>query len=276
MESKVWLITGCSSGLGRALAETVAASGAKLMATARRPETLAELEPQYPETVRTRALDVTKTAGIADVVEDTVAEFGRLDVVVNNAGYGLLGALEELDAAQIERNLATNFLGPVHLIRAALPIFRAQQSGHIINISAIAAFSPEMGFSVYGAGKAALDALADSVASEAGVFGVRVTQVIPGPFRTDFIGRSLERAARTVPGYERTSGKFAAYLDKINGAQPGDPRKAAQAILAAARADRPPRRLLLGKFAHDQYRRRLEALGRELPASEALGLATDY
>lgn len=276
MESKVWLITGCSSGLGRALAEAVAASGAKLMATARRPETLAALEEACPETVRTRALDVTRVQEIADVVEDTVAEFGRLDVLVNNAGYGLLGALEELEPAQIERNLATNFFGPLHLMRAALPIFRAQGSGHIVNISAIAAFSPEMGFSVYGAGKAALDALADSVASEAGVFGVRVTQVIPGPFRTDFIGRSLERAARSIAGYERTSGKFAAHLAKLDGQQPGDPAKAAQAILAVANAERPPRRLLLGKFAHQQYRRRLDALAREIAAWEAVGLAADF
>jgi NAD(P)-dependent dehydrogenase (short-subunit alcohol dehydrogenase family) len=276
VDSKVWLITGCSSGLGRAIAEAVASSGSRLMATARNPGTLADLEQQYPDTVRTRALDVTKTAEIPDVVEDTVAEFGRLDVLVNNAGYGLLGALEELDPAQIERNLATNFLGPLHLIRAALPIFRAQQGGHIINISAIAAFSPEMGFSVYGAAKAALDALAESVASETRVFGVRVTQVVPGPFRTDFIGRSLERGVRAIGGYERTSGKFAAHLEKINGKQPGDPAKAAKAILEIANAERPPRQLLLGKFAHDQYRRRLDTVTKEIAAWEPVGMPADY
>lgn len=251
----------------------MAASGANVMATARKLESIADLER---ENVRARALDVTDAAAIVDAVEDTVAEFGRLDVLVNNAGYGLVGALEELDERQIERNLATNFLGPLRLMRAALPIFRAQQGGHIVNISAIAAFSPEMGFSVYGAGKAALDALADSVASETSVFGIRVTQVVPGPFRTDFIGRSLERGARTVAGYERTRGKFAAHLEKIDGKQPGDPAKAAQAILAIANAERPPRRLLLGKFAHDQFRRRLEALGRDVAAGESTGLAADY
>jgi NAD(P)-dependent dehydrogenase (short-subunit alcohol dehydrogenase family) len=246
------------------------------MATARASEAVADLERQYPETVRIRELDVTNTAQISDVVEDTVAEFGRIDVLVNCAGYGLIGALEEFDPKQIERNMATNFLGPMHLMRAALPIFRAQQSGHIINISAIAAFSPEMGFSVYGAAKAALDALAESVASEASVFGVRVTQVVPGPFRTDFIGRSLERGVRAIGGYERTSGKFAAHLEKINGKQPGDPAKAAKAILEIANAERPPRRLLLGKFAHDQYRRRLDALSKEAAAWETVGLPADY
>jgi NAD(P)-dependent dehydrogenase (short-subunit alcohol dehydrogenase family) len=276
VESKVWLITGCSSGLGRALAEAAASSGARVMATARRLETLADLEALYADRVRTRALNVTDFAAIADVVEDTVAEFGRLDVLVNNAGYGLIGALEEFDPEQIERNLATNFLGPVHLMRAALPIFRAQGSGHIVNICAIAAVSPEMGFSVYGASKAALEALAESAASEAQVFGVKVTNVVPGPFRTDFIGRSLERGVRTIPGYERTAGKFAAYLEKLNGHQPGDPAKAAQAIVAAVNAERPPRRLLLGKFAIEQFRRRLDRLAREAAESEAAALAADY
>ena len=276
VKPKVWLITGCSSGLGNALAGAAAAAGHHVVATARRPETLDALRARFPDQVHVAALDVTNAAQARDAVEDAVGAFGRLDVLVNNAGYGLLGALEELSEEQIARNLDTNLMGPLRMMRAALPIFRAQRAGHIINIGAMAAVNAEMGFGVYGGAKAALETLSDALASEVSVLGIKVTVVIPGPFRTDFIGRSIDRAANPLPDYERTSGKFAAFLDKLDGAQPGDPAKAAAAILRIAAEERPPRRLFLGKFAYDKARAKAQQLLRELDSWEAIGLATDY
>jgi NAD(P)-dependent dehydrogenase (short-subunit alcohol dehydrogenase family) len=273
---KVWLITGCSSGLGRALAEAAAAAGHRVVATARQTAALDTLKAPYGDSVHTTELDVTRPEQIRDAVEDAVGVFGRLDVVVNNAGYGLLGALEELSDAQIERNLSTNFFGPLRVMRAALPVLRAQGSGHIINIGAMAAVNAEMGFGVYGGSKAALDVLSDAVASEVSVLGIKVTVVIPGPFRTQFIGSSIERAAKPIAAYERTSGKFAAFLAKLDGSQPGDPAKAAQAILRIAAEDRPARRLYLGRFAYEKTRAKAQAMTRDLDAWPAAGLDTDF
>ncbi len=276
MESKVWLITGCSSGFGRALATAAAGAGHRVVATARKVASLEGLREQFPDTVHAAELDVTVASQIRDVVEDAVGVFGRLDVLVNNAGYGLLGALEELSEEQIARNFETNLWGPLRLMRAALPIFRAQRSGHIVNMGAMAAVNAEMGFGVYGGAKAALETLSDAVASEVSVLGVKVTTVIPGPFRTRFVGESIERAASPIPEYERTSGKFAAFLGKLDGSQPGDPDKAAQAILRIVGEDRPPRRLFLGKFAYDKTRAKAQSLVRDLDAWEAVGLPTDF
>jgi NAD(P)-dependent dehydrogenase (short-subunit alcohol dehydrogenase family) len=271
MDSKVWLITGCSSGFGLELARAVIAAGHRLMATARNTESIAHLKA---EGVEIGALDVTNPLACRDAVEDTVAYFGRLDVLANNAGQGLTGALEELSREDIERNLAVNYLGPLDLMRAALPVMRVQRSGHIVNIGAMAAVTGEMGFGAYGAAKAALELASEALASEVSPFGIKVTVVTPGPFRTRFI-QALARGGNRIADYDRTAGKFAAYLDKIDGQQPGDPAKAAQAILEAVAADRPPRRLLIGKFAHDKTRQKLQNWAKEIDAWEAVGLPTD-
>jgi NAD(P)-dependent dehydrogenase (short-subunit alcohol dehydrogenase family) len=275
-DSPVWLITGCSSGLGRALAVRVLARGHRLIATARQPETLDELVAADPSRCRALALDVADASQVAPVVAQAAEIFGRLDVVVNNAGYGLVGAVEEYDEAQITRNFETNFFGALRVIRAALPILRAQRRGHFVNISAAAVIANYAGFSIYGATKWALEGLSESLAAEVRPLGLKVTIVQPGPFRTEFISRSLERASAAIPDYEASSGKFRRFLETMNGRQPGDPAKAADAIIAAVESDNPPLRLVLGKYAIDKTRRKLGSAARELDAGSAAGAATDF
>ena len=210
------------------------------------------------------------------VVAQAAQVWGQLDVVVNNAGYGLIGALEECDEAQMRRNLETNLLGPIFVMQAVLPILRAQKSGHILNLSAIAAFNNHPGFSVYGGAKAGLDAASDALRDEVRPLGISVTTIAPGPFRTDFIGRSLDRASEHISDYDKTSGKFAAYLDKINGTQPGDPDAAACAIVQMILDGKTPARLFLGKFAMESARKKIAALERELADWESMSLGTDF
>lgn len=274
--ARVWLITGCSSGFGRALAEQVLQRGHRLIATARDISTLAELVAQFPETCRALTLDVTNAAQVKSVVAESAGAFGQLDVVVNNAGYGLIGALEECDDEQIWRNFNTNLFGALRVIRAALPILRPQKRGHIINLSAAAAISNYAGFSIYGGAKCALEGVSEALALEVQSLGIKVTLVEPGPFRTDFISRSLDRGTKPIADYEASSGKFAAFLEKVNGSQPGDPVKAAQAIIHITETDRAPLRFVLGKYANDKALKQLEVRRRELDAWKEVGLPTDF
>ncbi|MFZ4681210.1 MAG: oxidoreductase [Terrimicrobiaceae bacterium] len=274
--SRVWLITGCSSGFGLALASAVLSSGQRVIATARQPATLDDLAARFPATCRALALDVTDGAQVKAVVAQAVESFGQLDVVVNNAGYGLVGAFEELGPEQIARNFDTNFFGALDVIRQTLPILRAQGSGHIVNISAAAVISNYAGFSIYGATKWALEGVSESLAAELKPLGIKVTIVQPGPFRTDFIGRSLERAEKHIADYDRSSGKFLRFLETMDGRQPGDPARAAEAIIAAVESDAPPLRLVLGKYANDKTRKKLADAERERAAWEPVGLPADF
>jgi NAD(P)-dependent dehydrogenase (short-subunit alcohol dehydrogenase family) len=274
--ARVWFVTGCSSGFGRALAERIVAEGDLLIATARRPESLGHLASLAPDSVRVFALDVTDPGAVRRVVAGAHAVWGRLDVIVNNAGYGLLGALEECDDDQIARNFATNLLGPVHVMRAALPLLRARRSGHIINLSAAAAIANYAGFGVYGGAKCGLEGVSEAVRAEVAPLGIRVTLVQPGPFRTDFIARSLERAANPVADYAATSGRFAQLLERVDGHQPGDPERAAAAIVNMVRHGRAPQRLVLGRYATDKVRKTLRAREAELNEWMDVGLATDF
>jgi NAD(P)-dependent dehydrogenase (short-subunit alcohol dehydrogenase family) len=272
----VWFITGCSRGLGRALALRVLERGHRLVATARQPASLDDLVALGVGRCRALALDVADPGQVSAVVARAAAVFGRLDVVVNNAAYGLVGALEELDDGQIARNFETNFFAAVRVIRAALPILRAQRHGHFITISAAAVIANYPGFSIYGATKWALEGVLESLAAEVRPLGVRVTIVQPGPLRTDFVTRSIEDGAGRIADYDASSGKFRRLLDAMNGKQPGDPAKAADAIVAIAEAENPPLRLVLGKYAHDKARRKIASSARELETWGAAGAATDF
>ena len=274
--SRVWLITGCSSGFGRALATAALARGQWVVATARRLESIAPLAERHPDTCRAITLDVTDSAQVKSAVAEAAAAFGRIDVVVNNAGYGLIGAFEELGEEQIARNFSVNFFGALEVIRATLPILRAQGSGHIVNISAAAVISNYAGFSIYGATKWALEGVSESLAAELKPLGIKVTIVQPGPFRTDFISRSLERAENHLADYDRTSGKFLRFLETMEGKQPGDPARAAEAIIAAVESDTPPSRLVLGKYANDKARKKFTDAEKERAAWEHVGVPTDF
>ena len=275
MSEKVWLITGCSSGFGRALAEAALLRGDRVVLTARNVATLADLAARWPANSHLTTLDVTDFGQIQQVVDEAVRVFGRIDILVNNAGYGLLGSLEECSAAQIRRNFEVNFFGPLELIRCALPHFRAARSGHVLNISAAAAITNYAGFGIYGSAKCALEGMSESLAAEGRSFGLKVTIVQPGPFRTDFISRSLDRAQVALPEYEASVGKFAKFIDGIDGKQPGDPVLAAQVILQAVDAERPPLRLVIGKYALDKARRTIAGRDAELKTWEAASVAAD-
>jgi NAD(P)-dependent dehydrogenase (short-subunit alcohol dehydrogenase family) len=274
--SRVWFITGCSGGLGRALAGAALSRGDRVVAASRRPDELADLVAAHPETCRTVALDAHDPVSIRAAFDETARTFGGIDVLVNNAGGAVFGAFEELDDAEIARNLELNFLAPLRLTRAALPLMRARRRGHIISISAAAVLGNYPGFSAYGAAKSALEAAMESLAQETRPFGIGVTLVQPGPFRTGFLERSTARAAVRIEDYAATSGKFLTYLGSIAGKQPGSPEGAARAILAVADAERPPLRLVLGKYAVDKARRRLVTAGRELDAWAEAGTAADF
>lgn len=269
------LITGASTGFGRSLATEALDRGHLVALAVRNPESVADLVAAHPGKAHAIRFDLTKPADAERAVRETIEQFGSLDVLINNAGYGLLAALEETTDEQLARNLETNFTGPFRLIRAALPVMRAQKSGRIISLSAIAAYANHPGFAVYAGAKAALDAACDAAAQETVAFGIKFTQVIPGPFRTDFIGRSLDHAER-LTDYEATVGKFGAYLAKVNGKQPGDPTAASRLILDLLDAEKPPFRLVIGQYATSMLTKKIAANASELDAWKERGLATDF
>jgi NAD(P)-dependent dehydrogenase (short-subunit alcohol dehydrogenase family) len=274
--TKVWLITGSSTGFGRSLAEAALKHGNRLIATARKPEQLQALVDQYPEQVKALPLDVTNLDQVKATVDTAQQAFGRIDVLVNNAGYGLIGALEEVSEEQIQRNFDTNLFGAIHMMRAVLPMMRQQGSGHIVNMSAIAGFTNELGFSIYGGAKFALEGVSEALYGEVAPLGINVTIVEPGPFRTDFIGRSLDRAATSMEAYQPTVGKFLQFLNTIEGKQPGDPDKAAQVLIQVVNSEKPPLRLVLGKYAYSKFRQKIASLTQELDDWEAIAANTDF
>lgn len=272
---KTILITGASTGFGHSLATEALNRGHQVALAVRNPEGVADLVGAYPGKAHAIRFDLTKATDAERAVKETLEHFGSLDVLINNAGYGLLAALEESTDEQLERNLETNFKGPFRLIRAALPFMRAQKSGRIISLSAIAAYANHPGFAVYAGAKAALDAACDAAAQETASFGIKFTQVIPGPYRTDFIGRSLDHAPR-LPDYEATVGKFGAYLAKVDGKQPGDPAAASRLILDLIDEEKPPFRLVIGQYATAMLTKKLAANTSEMEAWKERGLATDF
>jgi len=275
-DKKVWFITGCSSGFGHSLAKNALLDGHYVVATARDRDKITKLESEYGEKIRVVKLDVTKNDQITEAINSTVDTFGRIDVLVNNAGYGLVGALEEYSEGEMHKNFNTNFWAAINIIRKVLPVMRDQKSGHIINISAGAAIMNETGFSIYAASKAALDLASEALCWEVKPLGINVTNVVPGPFRTDFITRSLNKAEKNIDDYDQTVGKFVEFLDKIDGKQPGDPDKAAEAIINITKLEKPPLYLYLGEFAYKSVNRKIKTMKKYLDDWEDIGLHTDY
>jgi NAD(P)-dependent dehydrogenase (short-subunit alcohol dehydrogenase family) len=272
----VWFLTGASSGLGRALAEAVLDAGHRLIATARQPAHLADLAAAHPGTCEILALDVTDPDQVRDTVAAAARVWGRLDVVVNNAGYGLLGAVEECSEDQIRKNFETNFFGPLHITQAALPILRAQRSGHLVFVSAAAAVANYAGFGIYGATKWAIEGLAESLRAETALLGLKVTVVEPGPFRTDFIRRSLERATTPIADYTNTAGRFAQFLAGVDGRQPGDPALAAPLIVSLIASGHAPFRLPLGRYMIDKLKRKAATTAKDAADWEATATSADF
>lgn len=244
-----WLITGCSTGLGRALAIAVLEAGHDAVVTARDPQVLAELGDSYPETAAVVPLDVRDHDQVVAAVDVAKDRFGGVDVLVNNAGYGYRSALEEGDPAEVEQLFATNFFGAVDVMKQVLPGMRERGAGTIVNVSSIAGRTSQPGSGYYSATKFALEGASDALSKEVGPLGVRVVIVEPGGFRTDFAGRSLTQSAEPIGDYADTAGLRRKENATIDGRQPGDPVRAAQAILQVVASDNPPLRLLLGSDA---------------------------
>ena len=244
----VWLITGSARGLGRAIAEAVLSAGDKLIATARNPEQLADLVERYGENVRAVALDVTDERAAIAAVQLAVDVFGRLDVLVNNAGYGNLAAIEDTTIQDFRAQLETNLFGVVNLTKAAIPVMRRQGAGRILQCSSVGGRVGPIGRGAYAAAKWGVEGFSEVLAKEVGPFGIKVTIIEPGGFRTDFAGSSQTILADN-PAYASTVGAVARFQRGYDGAQPGDPKKAAAAVLHVARLDEPPLRLLLGRDA---------------------------
>lgn len=245
---KVWLITGSSRGLGRALAEAVLAAGDKLVATARNPEQLADLVERYGDQVRTVALDVTNEQAASHAVAAATRAFGRLDVLANNAGYGDVSPIEDTSLDEFRAQIETNLFGVINVTKAALPLMREQGAGHILQFSSVGGRIGPVGRAPYAAAKWGVEGFSEVLSKEVGPLGVKVTIIEPGGFRTDFAGSSTAiREGR--PEYDATVGKTARFQRDYNGKQPGDPAKAAAAVLHIASLNDPPLRLLLGSDA---------------------------
>ncbi|RAO39144.1 3-oxoacyl-(acyl-carrier-protein) reductase FabG [Micromonospora saelicesensis] len=256
---RVWLITGCSRGLGRALAEAVLADGDHLVATARNPEQLDDLVDRHGDQVRTVALDVNDPAAARAAVRTAVDTFGRLDVLVNNAGYADVAAIEDMSEDDFRAQVEANFFGVVNLSRAALPVMREQGRGHIVQISSVGSRVASTGLGAYQSAKWAVSGFSGVLAREVEAFGIRITTVEPGGLRTDWAGSSMSALPISEP-YRPVIDPAVQRLRQASGAQPGDPARAAQAIIRITRVDDPPLRLLLGADAVAAAQAAAEAL----------------
>ncbi len=274
--TSVWFITGSSSGLGRALAQTVLQRGGRAVLTARSPDALADLAAEHGDRVLTLSLDVTNTASVEHAVAEAQARFGHIDVLVNSAGYGYLAAIEEGEDAAIRAQFETNVFGLLAVTRRVLPGMRARHSGHIVNLSSLGGLVAFPATGYYHATKFAVEALSESLALEVAPLGIKVLIVEPGAFRTDWAGRSMIESPTVIADYAETAGKRRQATRASSGAQPGDPARAAAAIIAAVEAEQPPLRLLLGAPALKIARERLDALRANFDAWSELTLSADF
>ena len=270
-----WLITGCSTGLGRALAEAVIDAGHNAVVTARDAGGVTDLVDRATDRVLALPLDITKYDQVTSVAGQAEQTFGGVDVLVNNAGYGYRAAVEEGDEPDVRSLFETHFFGPVAMIKAVLPGMRARRSGAIVNISTIGVQIMPMGSGYYAASKAALEAMSGALHAEVKPLGISVTVVEPGAFRTDFAGRSLTQSSTVIDDYADTAGKRRKEHDTAHGTQPGDPAKAALAIITAVQSDEPPAFLLLGTDALTTYRRLAAARLDTIETWEHLTTSTD-
>jgi NAD(P)-dependent dehydrogenase (short-subunit alcohol dehydrogenase family) len=271
---KVWFITGISRGFGRELASAAIGQGDFVVGTTRSGESDQESSSGR---LAVLALDVTHPQDVASVVAKAWQIHGYIDIVVNNAGFGLLGAVEEVEESQARQVFETNFFGLLNVVQSALPRLRAQVSGHIINISSIGGFAGFPGYGLYSASKFAVEGLSEALAAELQPLGIHVTIVEPGYFRTNFLsGNSLQRASRVIEAYAATSGKTRDSADERDGQQPGDPALAAKAIITVTRSPHPPLRFILGADAIARVRTKLVQVTKDLEDWESVSLNTGY
>jgi len=275
-DSNVWFITGCSTGFGRELAKLLLDRGYRVVVTARDPEKIRDLTEGHDERALALKLDVTDATDVAEAVGKAETTFGSIDVLVNNAGYGYLGAIEESDEGEVRGMVETNFFGLARMIHAVLPGMRQRRRGSIVNISSIGGLVGFPGVGYYNATKFAVEGLSEALAKEVGPLGIKVMVVEPGPFRTDWAGRSIKKSSRQIQDYKETAGAFRERITGRSGKQEGDPVRAGDAIIKAVESDHTPLRLLLGRLALDTARSKVELLRRDFDAWEETSLSADY
>ena len=273
---RVWFITGASSGFGRALAEAVIARGEQTVVAARRREALAELATLDERRVLALPLDVTSAADRTRAVAAALAKFGRIDVLANIAGRGSLGAVEEFAPEQLRAQMELNFFAAAELTRDVLPHMRGQGSGHILNLTSIGGLISIGGFGAYCASKFALEAWSEALADEVSPVGIKVTLVEPGSFRTEFAGDANMRPATPLETYRQVIAPIEQFLYGQNGRQPGDPAKAAQAMITVVEDSDPPRRLVLGADAYDALERTMAARMADITRYRSIGETTSF
>jgi len=275
--TKTWLITGCSSGFGRILSEAVLARGDNVVVTARDARTVQPLADAYPDRALAAALDVTRPGDAAGVAAQAEARFGSLDVLVNNAGFGFMGAVEESQPDEYRPMFETNLFGLIETTRAALPALRRSGGGgRIVNLSSVGGITGRMGFGLYNASKFAVEGLSEALAEEVEPLGLKVIIVEPGAFRTDFLGRSISAARTRLDAYEQTSGRTRDFSQTNDGQQPGDPVRAMNVLMQAVDSPSPPLRLPLGQDAYARIRSKLSQIESDLQIWEAAAVATGF
>jgi NAD(P)-dependent dehydrogenase (short-subunit alcohol dehydrogenase family) len=275
-DNPVWFITGCSTGFGRELAQLVLGRGWRAVVTARDSERVQDLTTGHEDRALALTLDVTKTNQIAAAVKQAEDRFGAIDVLVNNAGYGYQASIEEGQEDEIRAQFDANVFGLAAMTRAVLPGMRARRRGHIVNLSSQAGFLGFPGSGYYAATKHAVEGLSDALAREVAPLGIKVTCVEPGPFRTDWAGRSLRQNRPTIDDYRDTVGARLGATSDISGKQPGDPVRAAEAIIKVVEADNPPKHLVLGTIALDGIRSKLQETLAEIDAWAETSRGADY
>lgn len=274
---KVWFITGASSGFGAELAKAIIEKGDKVAATFRKAEQVNYFTQSNKNNGLGVLLDVTQTEKISFALQEAIENFGRIDVLINNAGYGTIGAIEEFSLEEIRAQMETNFFGAVAVTKAILPILRKQASGHIVQISSQSGFRATAGFGIYNASKFALEGFSEALAQEISPFGIKVTIVEPGPFRTQFLADSLKIAQNKIDAYQKGPvAQMYQYMEQMNGRQEGDPVKAAKAIIDYVHENKEPLRLPLGKVTIQGMRAKLAAVAKDIEANEHISISTVF
>lgn len=273
---KTFLITGVGSGLGQAFAAGALAAGHAVIGTVRRDADAEAFAALAPDRAHPLLLDVTNYAAIPEAVANAEIAVGPIDVLVNNAGYGHEGVLEESSITDLQRQFAANVFGPVAMMKAVLPGMRARRRGQIVNVTSMGGFITMPGISFYGGSKFALEGISEALGKEVAGFGIKVTALAPGQFRTDWAGRSMDRTPRSIADYDAVMDPIRASRQAKNGNQPGDPAKAAQALLTLVDAENPPTRLFLGEDALELVAQKLGAMRDEIHAWEALSRSTAF
>lgn len=275
-KDKVWFITGTSTGIGRELAETALENGYKVVATARKPEVLKDLAEKYPDTALIVKLDVTDKKDIAEAIDKAVAKFKRIDVVVNNAGYGLLGAVEEPSEEQIRQQFETNLFGVINVLRESLPILRRQKSGHIINVSSGLGFFAYPSYGYYSATKFAVQGLSEALAQEVAPLGIKVTIAEPGGTRTAFLSKGVVTPENALPEDYPSTTKLAELFKERQGSEFSDPRRIAEVLIETVESENPPLHLPLGEDSYNGIQNHLDKISKEISERREKSLATGY